>query len=81
MERIWRVFNGWTGNGAIHRIVVADTKEQAEAMALAVWQRERPGVVFKNLEAVAVETFDGVEGDRSRTYDQNQRGRNDLRGP
>ncbi len=30
--KVWRVYTGWTGNGSIHHIVLAETSSQACAM-------------------------------------------------
>lgn len=62
-QKVWRVYNGWTGNGAVHRIVIAETKEDAENFAWRVWGvpgRSEP-VSRENLYATEVLFFEGVE--------------------
>jgi hypothetical protein len=59
---IFRVYNGWTGNGAVHRVVVADNAEQAVALAAAAWAERDPKWAQARLEAEAVDLDErGVE--------------------
>ncbi len=54
--KIYRVFNGYMGNGYVHRIVIAESAEQAIELSRARWERGAD-----KLEAEEVVMEDGVE--------------------
>lgn len=60
--KLWRVYNGSMGFSAVHRIVVADTKQQAEYAALVEWRKQYPDINF-TIEAQEIELVWGMEKD------------------
>lgn len=56
--KVWRVYNGWYGFCAVHKIVVADTKEEAIKKSRATFKEQPSDGEFV---AEEVEMINGVE--------------------